>query len=56
MDITTCSATDTTFEPETWGVNTKCVGLRCLRKHMGHRAYLQYLDLVIYSSVEIDVI
>jgi hypothetical protein len=54
MDITTCSATDTTFEPETWGV--KNVGLGCLRKHLRHRAYLQYLDLVIYSSVEIDVI
>ena len=56
MDITTCSATDTTFEPETWEVNAKMWAQDVFGKHLRHRAYLQYLDLVIYSSVEIDVI
>ncbi len=55
MDITTCSATDTTFEPETWGGEQMWVQ-EVFETICVIEAYLQYLDLAIYSSVEIDVV
>ena len=51
IDITTCSATDTTFDPDTYSelANSCCLNIRTF-------TYLQNLDFVRDSSIEINVV
>jgi hypothetical protein len=51
IDITTCSATETTFEPDTW--RTSKARPRELTVVIAH---FQNLDLMVNSCIKIDVI